>query len=395
MDSNPEPAAPSLLRSSSWTLEQRPLEVIFGAGAVAQLGECARKNSARRVLVVTDPGIAAAGHVEATVESLSRTKLAVEVFDRVRENPTERDVAAGTEVAKKFRPDLIVGLGGGSAMDCAKGVNFIYTNGGKMEDYWGFNKADRALLPAIGIPCTAGTGSEAQSFAVISRQGDHRKMACGDEKARFRTVVLDPHLAATAPVEVAAVTGLDAISHAIESSVTTAGNAFSDAMADGAWVKLDRNYETIVSGRASEEEWGEMLIGAHLAGTAIEFSMLGAAHALANPLTARYDLAHGLAVALVLPAVVRYNGENCRERYAQLLGARGARADGMNPVETLARRLIELRGLSGLPTSLSDAGVVESALPELADQAVEQWTGGFNPRPVQRDSLLELYRQSF
>jgi alcohol dehydrogenase len=377
-------------------VELRASRVRFGAGALAELGELVRAEGGSRVLVVTDPGLEAVGHVERARESLQREGLACFVFDGVQENPSEAHVAAGVEAARSGSCDFLVGLGGGSAMDCAKGVNFVLTNGGRMEDYWGMGRAKRPMLPSVAVPGTAGTGSEAQSFALISREGDHRKMACGDEKARFRWALLDPQVAATAPPEVAAVTGLDAISHAVESQVSRARNPFSQMMSREAWRRLSGAFLEVALQRDRLDSWGEMLLGAHLAGAAIEASMLGAAHALANPLTAAYDVTHGLAVAVVLPAVVRFNAAAAAGDYADLVGGpAGEGPRGSGPAERLASRIDALREAVALPSRLEDLGVPRTALPELARQAAEQWTAGFNPRPVAERELLALYEESY
>lgn len=382
-----EPAAVDGFR-----VELRPLRLRFGAGVLAELGDLVRAEGGTRALVVTDPGLEAVGHVERARDSLEGAGVASFVFDGVQENPGEAHVAAGVEAARACNCDFLVGLGGGSAMDCAKGVNFVLTNGGRMEDYWGMGRAQLPMLPSVAVPGTAGTGSEAQSFAIISREGDHRKMACGDEKARFRWALLDPEVAATAPSEVAAVTGLDAISHAVESQVSRARNPLSQMLSREAWQRLTGSFLDVVRHRDRLAAWGEMLLGAHLAGAAIEASMLGAAHALANPLTAAYDVTHGLAVAVVLPAVVRYNAPVVEADYARLFGAGAAAAGG---AERVAAAIEALREAAALPARLEDLGVPRSALGELARQAAEQWTAGFNPRPVTERQLLELYQVAY
>ncbi len=372
---------------SVWTAELRAARISCGAGVADTLGECAKRLGGSRVLVVTDPGIERAGHVERALQSLAAAGLAAVVFDGVRENPTEKHVAAGVEAARKASADLLVGLGGGSSMDCAKGINFLLTNGGRMEDYLGYGKASLPMLPSIGVPSTAGTGSEAQSYALISRARDHRKMACGDQKARFGHVLLDPLLARTAPREVIAVTGLDALSHAVESLVSKPANPFSRMWSRAAWERLSGHFETVLAGDAAPADWQEMQVGAYFSGAAVEASMLGAAHALANPLTAVRDVTHGIAVSIVLPAVVRWNGETevVAERYAELEQVAG-------PAE-LAARMEAFAAAAGIPGSLQEVGFEESELPELAQAAAEQWTGSFNPRPVDAQALRELYRQ--
>jgi alcohol dehydrogenase len=374
-----------------WLAELRELRIAFGPGTLESVGDEARRLGGRRVLLVTDRGIEGAGHVERAVRSLERSGASVEVLADVSENPSEAEVERGVQTARAHRTDLIVGLGGGSPLDCAKGINFVYTNGGRMEDYWGFGKAERPMLPSIGIPSTAGTGSEAQSYAIISRDSDQRKMACGDPEARFDHVILDPTLPQTAPRAVRAVTGLDALSHAVESYVTRARNPFSEVYAKEAWQRLESNFEKVVEpDGGSDEEWGEMLIGAHLGGAAIEVSMLGAAHACANPITARYGITHGTAVAIFVPTVVRFNGRGraVAPLYDRLAGERGG-------AEAVATRFEELRNLAGQPGLLRQVGVQESELEALAKQAAEQWTGSFNPRPVGEKELLYLYQESW
>ena len=184
------------------------------------LGALAGELGARRALVVSDPGIVAAGHTQRGLDSLVKAGISVQLFDGVAENPTTDNVEAGVAVARAHDPELIVGLGGGSSMDCAKGINFLYTNGGRMQDYWGVGKATRPMLPMIAVPTTAGTGSETQSFALISDAKTHVKMACGDKKASFRVALLDPELTVSQPPRVTALTGIDAIAHALETYVT-------------------------------------------------------------------------------------------------------------------------------------------------------------------------------
>ena len=189
---SPDPTLPSL--------DYQPTtRIVFGVGALARLGEVARELGGTRPLLVTDPGLWAAGHPQRAAESLRAAGLEVIVFDAVEENPTTRHVAAALETARTGRIDLIVAVGGGSSMDCAKGVNFLLTNGGAMTDYKGFGKATKPMLPSIAVPTTAGTGSEGQSFALIADEKTHLKMACGDRKAAFRVALLDPALTVSQP----------------------------------------------------------------------------------------------------------------------------------------------------------------------------------------------------
>jgi alcohol dehydrogenase len=237
------------------------------------------------------------------------------------------------------------------------------------------------MLPSIGVPTTAGTGSEAQSYAIISDAETHAKMACGDSKAAFAAAILDPALTVTQPASVTAIAGYDAISHAVEAFVTTRRTHVSALFARDAWRLLDAHYERVLDAPDDVEARGAMLLGSHEAGIAIEQSMLGATHACANPLTARYGTAHGIAIAVMLAHVVRWNTEVAGARYAELAGSGAALAD----------RLDALARAGQLPRTLREIGVVESDLPALAADAATQWTGTFNPRPFGAEAALELY----
>jgi alcohol dehydrogenase len=366
------------------------IQVKFGAGRLDLLGAEALALGARRVLLVSDHGLEAAGHVARARLSLESAGLAVATFLEVFENPTTEHVDAGVEVAREFGPDLLVGLGGGSALDGTKGINFLLTNGGRMADYWGMDLAKKPMLPAIGVPTTGGTGSEGQRFALISDAVTHQKMACGDQKARFRTVLLDPELLATAPRRVAALAGVDALSHAVESFVTTRRNPFSQMLAREAFRHLESSFERSLEDPTDAPARASMSFGSHLAGAAIEASMLGAAHSCANPLTARFGTAHGAAVLLLLPHVVRFNARDVGPLYDQL-----AATVGLADAAALADRLEALRQKADLPERLRDAGVQREELQGLAEEAATQWTARFNPRPVGQAELLGLYQAAF
>ena len=279
-------------------------------------------------------------------------------------------------------------------MDCAKGINLVLTNGGRMQDYWGYGKATQPLLPMIGVPTTAGTGSEAQSYALISDE-THVKMACGDPKAAFRVAILDPELTVSQPQSVTAVAGYDALSHAVESYVSTTSNALSQSFSRGAWRLLESNYERVLSAPTDLEARAAMQLGACYGGLAIENSMLGAAHACANPLTARYGTEHGRAIALLLPSVVRWNDASANERYYELLQVSGLAASRSAAAEALAIRLETLARGAGLESGLESVGISRADLPLLAQEASKQWTGRFNPRPFGIQEALEVYEWAF
>lgn len=378
-----------LTGSCDFTLRTR---IVYGPDRVDELGALVTELGGRRVLMVSDSGVVAAGHAERGCRSLRQAGVEVLLFDGARENPTTDDVDRGLEVARSFAPDLLVGLGGGSSMDCAKGINFLFTNGGRMQDYWGVNKATRSMLPMIAVPTTAGTGSELQSFALISDPATHVKMACGDYRATCKVAVLDPKLTLTQPPRVTALTGIDAVSHVVETYVTRKRNPISMAFSWRAWALLTEHLPRVLSNPADLESRGGVQLGASFAGLAIENSMLGIAHSLANPLTAAYDVPHGQAVGVMLPAVVRFNSTAARDSYAELAKAIGVSTEGM---DGLADWLSRLLSQAGLETTLSALGVDREKLPELARSASQQWTRSFNPRNASADDLLHLYEETF
>jgi alcohol dehydrogenase len=356
---------------------------ILGSGALDQLGPRAVALGGQRVLLVSDPGVAAAGHVARAAQSLQRNGIDVRIFDQAEQNPTTHCVDKAVAAARDHGANLIVGLGGGSSMDCAKGCNFIFSNGGRMQDYWGVGKATKPMLPLIAIPTTAGTGSEAQSFALITDPATHQKMACGDKKALPKLAILDPDLTATQPARVAADTAIDAVAHAVESVACTKRNAVSRALAKEAWRLLSKSFEEVLHPPGSVQARGNMLLGAHLAGAAIEQSMLGAAHAAANPLTAMFGIVHGSAVGLMLPHVIRFNASG---------GSGNPYTDLDTDATALAARIETMLAAAGLRQRLADHAVQPADVEKLAASAAEQWTARFNPRPVDQASFREIYK---
>src|SRR5829696_4775987 len=368
--------------------------VVFGAGVIERLGELAREVNFRRTLLVADHGLLASGHVDEAVGPLKKAGIEIFRFHDFEVNPDSRMVENGTAFVATLNIDSIIGLGGGSSMDCAKGINFLLTNGGQMSDYRGYGKATQPMLPMIAIPTTAGTGSEAQTYALISDVETHAKMACGDRKAAFRVALLDPALTVSQPRSITATSGFDAIAHAVETYVTTKRNPLSELFSREAWRLLEPNYERVLSQPDNLEARGAMQLGAYYAGVAIENSMLGATHACANPLTARYGTAHGAAIAMLLPAVVRWNEKVAFNEYFRLLSGSSiaGQSNDVTATEALARRLEELAEIGGLRSNLRAAGVKETELPQLAAEAAEQWTGTFNPRPFDKQGAIEVYQ---
>jgi len=366
----------------SFSLDLRT-RLLYGESRFNELAGLSHSLSFTRTLLVSDPGLQATGYPAQALAALAEAGIETSLFQDFSPNPDTDMVEAGRAFAAGRKIDSLVALGGGSSLDCAKGINFVLINGGNMRDYLGFGKASRPMLPMIAVPTTAGTGSEAQSYALISDAATHVKLACGDPKAAFRAAILDPLLTRSQPRSVTATAGYDAISHAVESYVTTRRTAASVVFAREAWQLLSANFPRVLRDPGDLEARGAMLLGAHYAGIAIENSMLGATHACANPLTAHYGATHGEAIAVLLPHVVRWNWATAAALYGELAGA------------DLPDRLAELVEIAGLPGRLRDLRVPDDALPMLAGEAAVQWTGRFNPRAFDAASALEIYQLAY
>jgi alcohol dehydrogenase len=364
---------------------------IFGEGSISQLGELAASYRPRCVLVVSDRGIMEAGHDAAALQSLHDAGIKVASFHDFAENPTSEMVEAGVRKAAEVKPDLLVGLGGGSSMDCCKGINFVYSCGGRIHDYHGVGKATSDMLPMIAIPTTGGTGSEAQSFALISDAETHVKMACGDKRAACRIAILDPELTLTQPEAVTALTGIDAISHAIETYVSTRRNLISTTYSRRAFGLLARGFSRVLTQPTDLEARCLMQMGACLAGMAIETSMLGAAHATANPLTARHDITHGQAVGMMLPAVIRMNGTVHADWYAELMREVDPTVSEQEAPDRLAEMVVGWLREADLKISLDELSIPTEGIDTYVQDALKQWTGTFNPVPLDAQRARDLY----
>lgn len=356
--------------------------VLFGEGGFNRLGEVAREIGGTRCLLVADAGMVEAGYAQEAARSLKARRMTVHSFHDFKTDPTSTHVEAGLAAAQGQNIDLIVAVGGGSSLDCAKGINFLLSNGGSIRDYWGYGKAAKPMIPMIAVPTTAGTGSEAQSYATITDSETGIRMACGDRKVLFRVAILDPKLTVTQPAALAAAAGYDAMSHALETFVTTRQTALSECFSRSAWRLTSAGLEGVFANPTDLEARGQLLIGAHFGGLAIENSALGAAHACAYALTGNFPVPHGSAIALVLPHVVDWNWPVAAKRYEELYAG------------DLAARLRELAQRSGLPTTLKEAGVPQEAVPRLADDAASQWIGKFNPRTFDAAAAREIFERA-
>jgi len=398
--------------SRAFSLKLRT-EVVFGGGRIEEIGSLTHPYS-RNVLLVTDKNLAGTGAIQKAREALEALNITVTLYDNAKENPTESDAEECKEVATSAGVTGIVAIGGGSVIDTAKGANFLLTNGGKMRDYRGYGHNDDALLPLIAVPTTAGTGSEVQSYALISHDETHQKMACGTASCAPVIALLDPQLLLTCPPSVIATAGIDALTHAVESYFSKTANPFAQMYSVEAFRCLTESYRMAVmtayqkvalseneKAAISENEldWLEGLqLGACYAGIAIDHSMLGGAHASANPITAHFPISHGQAVGLMMPHVLRYNAKESRTvnyglrdlfELVELVGYLFPSTIEIGIFETLWS---EFMGVGKLKTRLSELGIAEDDLPGLSEEAATQWTAQHNPVPLDKAAFLEIYR---
>ncbi len=377
------------------TFDFHPPHLVFGGDSSRRLGELARELGFGRTLLVADRGIVSTGHIENAEQSLRAAGVVAQRFHDFESNPTCEMVEAGRAFAAPLGIDSLVAFGGGSSLDEAKGINFLVTNGGRMQDYRGYGLAKLPMLPMIAVPTTAGTGSEVQSYALILDSKTHAKMACGDPKAAFRVAILDPLLTVTQPRAVTAASGYDAIAHAVETAVTKRRNGLSTMFSLEAWCLLAPSFPRVIRHADDLEARGAMQLGACYAGLAIDCSMLGAAHACANPLTAQFGTTHGLALSVVLPHVVEWNGVEVGETYAEMMRLIGADWPARDASRALADQLRAFATEAELPITLRDLGAQREDLPALAAAAATEWTGTFNPRAFDAAGALEVYSAAF
>lgn len=379
-------------------MDPQPIPVetnlISGQGSLEQAAQIADG----RVFLVTDPGIVAAGHVAKLEAIFSAQGTTCHRFDAVLENPDEDNVEACLASYKRAfgdgGADWIVALGGGSSIDVAKGCSILANGGGRMRDYIGRKSKPHPQPPVIAIPTTAGTGSEVQSFSLITNTDTGRKMACGGEVPRF--AILDPELTCSQPRFVAICAGLDTLAHSVETAVTTARTESSVMYSREAFRLVERNFETVLHKPDDLAARSAMLRASAAAGIAIETSMLGAAHSMANPLTRQFGVVHGQAVGQLLPFIVRFNAQDKQAAlgYAELAYDAGMVERSMptkEAVKHLIARLRELVVISGLERIPDN--IPASAIEALSSEAAEQWTAQFNPRPVDAAAFRSLFAQ--
>lgn len=369
-----------------------PQEIICGADSIEKLPELLVKQGLKKVMVISDPLLEQLGMVAKITDSLSRAGLAFDSFVDVEANPSVETVELATAAFTASGADCLIALGGGSPMDVAKAVGVLAKFGGAITDYEGAHLVPGAIIPLIAIPTTAGTGSEVTAFAVITDRSRNYKLTVFSYELIPAFAVLDPSLVMTAPEKIAAACGIDALVHAIEAYLSKAASPFSDAMAEKALELIGKNIRLFVADRSNPQA-AAMLYGSMFAGIAFAWARLGNVHAMAHPLGGYFGVPHGVANAVLLPTVLKYNALADNGRYQKIYQAikSGQGGDDFSP-QTLVDEIRSLTAALGIPQTLSEVGVTADKIPAMAADAMKSGNILVNPRSTTVSQIEELYR---
>jgi len=379
----------NLLTNFSFEL---PTRIEYGSGVVRTLPQVLGGHNLGRILLVADPGVAAAGLLEAVTKSLEQAGVAFALFSEVAANPRDYNVEAGAATAREFKADGLVAVGGGSPIDCAKAIAIVATHDGAPRSFEGGRNINGPVLPLVAIPTTAGTGSEVTFSAVITDSREKYKFSIRHPRIGPAVALVDPELTVSMPPDLTAATGMDALTHAIEAFTATVAEPLADAVALYA-VELIFKYlpKAVAKGRDLEARAG-MLTGSLLAGIAFSHADVAAVHCIAEALGGRYDTPHGVCNAVVLPAMMRYNLDWCREKYARIALAMGLPA--ADPAAGAENAVAAVEGLArdvGLP-NFASFGADPADFTTLAENSVKNGSNGSNPRPMAAADYLAVLK---
>ena len=371
-----------------------PQDIIFGKGSLSRLPEVLKEANCKKVLLVSDHGLESVGVVAKVEKIITEAGLGYAQFLDLQPNPTIDNVNAALEVYKSSGAESIIALGGGGPMDVAKSVGLLATYGGKVTDYAGFGKVPGPVVPMIAIPTTAGTGSEVTASSVITDSETHFKMAVISYYLIPSYALLDPELIMTVPAKIAAACGVDAFVHAEEAYVSKMANPFTDAMAEKAMELIGGNIRQFVASRDNEEAACNMMLGSTLAGIAFAWAKLGDVHAMSHPVSGFFGVAHGVANAILLPAIVEFNALADNGRYRKIYNyiTNGKKADDSFVPQMLVDELRKLNRELGIPAKLSDVGVTEDKIPEMVADTMKSGNVLVNPRQTTPKDVEALYR---
>jgi alcohol dehydrogenase len=370
-----------------------PQEIICGADSIEKLPELLVKQGLKKAMVISDPLLLKLGMVAKITDSLGRAGLAFDSFVDVEANPSVETVELATAAFSASGADCLIALGGGSPMDVAKAVGVLAKFGGTITDYEGAHLVPGAIIPLIAIPTTAGTGSEVTAFAVITDRLRNYKLTVFSYELIPAFAVLDPALVMTAPEKIAAACGIDALVHAIEAYLSKAASPFSDAMAEKALELIGKNIRLFVADRTNPDAAAAMLYGSMFAGIAFAWARLGNVHAMAHPLGGYFDVPHGVANAVLLPTVLKYNALADNGRYQKIYQYLKPGQDTAAFIpQTLVDEILSLTAALGIPQTLSEVGVTADKIPAMAADAMKSGNILVNPRATTLSQIEALYR---
>ncbi len=368
--------------------------LLMGPGAAGRVGEQLKSFGVKKVLVCTDKGIVGAGLLAKLTPAIEAAGIGYAVYDGVVGNPRIETVNDGLAEYRGHGCDGLLAIGGGSSIDTAKAIGILCTNGGDIRDYEGFFKIREALPPLLAIPTTYGTGSEVTNAAVITNVEKKYKMLLLDDKMTPRKAILDPLLLLDLPHRIAASTGMDTLTHAIESYVSNAAEPITDAL-NLATIKLvAENLAPAVGTTWDLDATANMLYASTITGFAFSNTALGLVHAMAHALGGTLDLPHGVANAIVLPTVMEFNLISCPRKFRDIAIAMGEDVEGLSLLDAASVAVDAVRKLSkwlGIPQSLSEVGVDPSTIEYMAECAIKDGNVGFNPRPATKADLVALF----
>lgn len=385
-----------------------PQNIMVGAGTMAKLPECAKKLGGSHAMLISGPTLRKMGIVDKAADYLKEAGMKVDIFTDVEANPSVTTVEKATEAFKEAGADFIVALGGGSPMDVAKAVGVTAKFGGSITEYEGAHKVPGKIIPLIAIPTTAGTGSEVTAFSVITDHSRDYKLTVFSYELLPSYAILDPELLTSAPASVAAACGIDAFIHAEEAYISNAASPFSDAMAEKAMSLIGKNIRRFVANRGDIEAAESMLVGSLFAGIAFSFARLGNVHAMSHPVSAFFDVPHGVANAVLLPVIAEYNALADHGRYLTIY-------NDISPVPVyeeefesmmLVDAIRELCGEIGIPANLTEAinnasktgpvsaEEIENKIEAMAVDAMKSGNIAVNPRSSRQCDIEMLYRKA-
>lgn len=374
-----------------------PTEIMYGAGSLAQLPDQVRALGMHTVLLVCDGGLIKAGMLDKVTPVLQQAGIPFHVFSDIEPDPEVRSVEDGLAMAREKQCDGIVALGGGSVMDTAKAIAVMLTNPGSIRDYFGIDKIVQAGRPVIAIPTTAGTGSEVTVWSVLSDTQNQRKEVIGSYLNCARVALLDPELTLTLPAGMTAATGMDALTHAIESYTNKLCHVFAESAAEKATALIAQHLRVAVAQGDNLEARGNMLLASSLAGLAFNRIRLGLAHAFALPLGNRFHIPHGLANAIMLTPVMQFNLPGNLQAYANIARLFGEPLDGLSQRDAAERSVHAVRRLKqdiGITHTLADFGVQESHFDDIIDETLLSGNVVVNPRMPTRNDLRHMLQQA-